>query len=170
MWPHRTHDSKHHCLHGYTRETSSSLRICSLLSFTVLVGEEAPQDCRRSVFEQLTLQDMTDGPVRLALPFQPHPANPCRTRAPGQQDQQHRLQRSAQPSSPAHGQVRFAFVPVTTSAMLVAALETPSVIVSKMDVPSFSLSMLFSLPSCEFLSVTLSPGRGQSQELQSCGP
>lgn len=38
----------------------------------------------------------------------------------------------------------FVVVPVTASAMLVAALETPSVIVSRTDVPSFSLSMLSS--------------------------
>jgi hypothetical protein len=42
-------------------------------------------------------------------------------------------------------------------------LDTPSVIVSKMEVPfpSFSLSMLFTSLPCVHVSVTMSLGRGQ---------
>ena len=64
----------------------------------------------------------------------------------------------------------FSVVPATASAMLVATLDTPSMAASMLVLavsaivprsPSFSLSMLFTSPSCISMSVTLSLGTGQ---------
>ena len=72
----------------------------------------------------------------------------------------------------------FLLVPVTASAMLVAALDTPSIAASMPVLaastivprtPSFSLSMPFTSLRVGCVSVTLSLGMGQSRGLQSCG-